>query len=163
MPGTLVDPTHPILIDHPPEWRVPTEEELIVAGERDRYGNLTPAAKAMYDRLALDRWYLVRNDHKIRVRGQSKAATYITRLGVEYPVYGLDGAWRLYTSVVKHDADATGEHVDSALKAFRLGAIVPITIEKARELYDRTAAKVPQANTPRATEILLGPRPGGWA
>jgi len=149
---TMIPVLSPVLPDNPDTWRTLDERELRIATETDENGLLTRRAMAMRQRMLDDRWYLVRNVFNWQSSAQGRQGaveSYFTIAGIERPHRGIWGVYAALESITQDSELAR----TLTMNAQQIGAIEPITTEKARELYDRIRARVgPHAN--------IGPRPG---
>jgi hypothetical protein len=151
----ILDPTSVTLADLPPEWEaVP---DLIMAQLApqafrevrgpggtsyiaDLTGIVTPEQKALVDKIAQGRWFVMRNNgpqlDRMRCGRCNRIHEYLTLGCVERPFHGLH---QIVGMIETYQAE--GKHVERILTSIRLGAIVPISRKQARQLADKIRAK----------------------
>lgn len=154
---TKLDLSQLLLPDNPSEWREVDVETALAANERNEFGLLTRKAVEIRREIMESRWYLVRNLFNWKSRN-GRVERYFTTAGIERPYQGLWAVYAAYQNIVQDDELA----YTITLNAHRIGAHEPITIEKAQQLYDRIRYKLGLRGLPKAIELRLGPRPGGW-
>lgn len=123
----MIDPMAPILADIPPEWDT-LPPELIARLAPNGVVGTSPDHRALINRIAAGRWFLVKNELRTpctRCRGKHD---YITLACTEAPFSGLRSILLFW-----------GERVDADLfyNAMTVGSIVPITQANANDLNQR--------------------------
>ena len=127
-----IDPTNITLDDLPPDWtEIPPEilARLLTAGPL-----MTTEETAAINRIAQGRWFLIRNDLRIRCHnsqtgtGCGAVHDYISLRCVEAPFNGLRQL-ELFTQKVAG--------ADVILTRMDIGTLVPISASKARKFNER--------------------------
>lgn len=128
--AALVDVRSPILDDLPSEWNAVDSETLRLLMPRG--GIYTPDQARIFDRIAAARWFLLRNTGPDgcawRCRRCRRIHDHFTLHCVERPFNGLT-----------HALGVMAERIGPELvfSTVALGAIDPITRDKAKALYER--------------------------
>lgn len=151
----LIDPTAIRLADLPPEWEAIPDLILAQLAPQavrrvqnpdgtsylvDMTGTITPEQRAIIERVARSRWFVMRNDGPALDRAVctrcGRKHPYLTLGCVERPFHGLQEIVGMIETYA-----AEGKAVERVLTSIRLGAIVPITRKQARQLADKIRAK----------------------
>ena len=129
--AALLDVRNPILDDLPAEWRPVDAETLRML--RPRNGLSTPEQARMFDRIAAARFFLIRNTgategYAFRCRRCKQIHAHLTTHCIERPFTGL-------SHVLGVLSERMGPEI--VFSGVALGAIDPITRERAKVLYER--------------------------
>jgi hypothetical protein len=129
MSALILDLRAPELADNPAQWPTLTPEERAIL--RPRNGIYSPQAAAILDRLALGRFFLLRNDGPHGERWRCKYCKGIHpffTLCVPVPLNGLTYALGLLCERLDRD---------DVYSAVAIGTIEPLDLAYARRLYDK--------------------------
>lgn len=128
-----------------PEWEPPKEHELEAMLVDPKTGLLSQKGWSLRRGMAQSRWFLVRNVEGFTAKGQVRPAMYFTKHGVERPFQGLESIFGIYVDQAERyvelledpDVDALDLAGELFRRAWKIGAIEPITRRKAIELNTR--------------------------
>lgn len=130
MSALILDLRAPDLADNPAQWPTLTAEERALL--RPRNGIYLPEAAAILDKLALGRFFLLRNDGPHGERWRCKYChelhPFFTLSCVPVPLNGLTYALGLLCERLDQD---------DVYSAVAIGTIEPLDLAYARRLYDK--------------------------
>lgn len=124
---STIDPMAPFLDDMPVEWLANIPEEML-ARLAPLAGATDPETRALINRIAAGRWFLVRNELRARCVQCGQDHDYITIRCVEAPFSGLRSVLLFWSE----RPDMT-----TFLNAMKPGTIVPISEVTARRFNQR--------------------------
>lgn len=118
----MMDLRKPVLADNPSEWdEIPSD---ILHYLTPRNGMYTPIQMALLNKIAANRWFLIRNELGARAKYSRRVEPYLTTLGIERPFNGLN---ELILFLSQYDPAIRAK----LLSGMKAGTIVPISKERA--------------------------------
>lgn len=120
------------LTDNPSEWPEISPEVQAFLQQTEKPGMFSPYQRAILDKIASSRWFLVRND--LGASSRYGVTQYLTLGGIELPFNGL-------TDLILVIQSYEPETQSQLISGLRPGSIVPISDEKAKQNISRLRSR----------------------